>query len=491
MQASIGRAQRYIDEHAGPVARTPMRQRYHFMGPCGWINDPNGLIYYKGQYHYFYQFNPFSSFWGKMHWGHAVSDDLVHFRSLPIALAPSEAYDDHEQGGCFSGSAIEKDGKLYLIYTGTANRGDGLEQTQNVAVSEDGVHFRKYEGNPVLCAPEGVKPDCFRDPKVWEHDGSYYMVCGVQKGDRGQALLYRSPDLLHWEFFNVLLESRGELGYMWECPDFFELGGKWVFICSPMGMGDRKVVYFVGDFDYRTGVFCPRSQGEVDWGLDFYAPQTFLDANGRRIMVGWANGWQWMTQFKDWGPTYHDGWCGSLTLPREVTLSDDGLLSCRPVGELSLLARDEGSMPRLRLAGGEDAKIEAGDGVAFRLSFDIDLRASDCSSFDLLLRQGGGRQVVCTFDLEHAQLRLCRDGSDGWSRGASRSTLDLCGRDKLDVTVYSDQSSIEVFADNGTNVHSMNVFAPSSQNGVSVRSHGGPLALEDVSWCGMADAPIQ
>lgn len=147
MQAAIERAERCIAEKAPTVSSAPSRQRYHFMGPCGWINDPNGLIYFKGKYHFFYQFNPYSGFWSQMHWGHAVSDDLMHWEQLPVALAPSESYDDHPQGGCFSGSAIEKDGKLYLIYTGTANNGNGFEQTQNVAVSEDGIHFKKYEGD--------------------------------------------------------------------------------------------------------------------------------------------------------------------------------------------------------------------------------------------------------------------------------------------------------------------------------------------------------
>ena len=312
MQSAIDRAQHVIEQQASEVAKTAMRQRYHFMGPCGWINDPNGLIYYKGKYHFFYQFNPYSGFWSQMHWGHAVSDDLLHWEHLPVALAPSEIYDDHPQGGCFSGSAIEKDGDLYLVYTGTANNGNGFEQTQNVAVSVDGVHFSKCEGNPVIEPPEGVPHDFFRDPKVWEHEGLYYLVCGAQRDGRAQALLY------HWEFFNVLFESRGEWGFMWECPDFFPLGDKWVFLCSPMGIGERTTVYFVGDFDYGTGSFTYTVTGEADWGFDFYAPQTFQDGNGRRIMVGWANGWDWMPFWKDWGPTWREGWCGSFAVPREV-----------------------------------------------------------------------------------------------------------------------------------------------------------------------------
>src|SRR5699024_574045 len=210
MQENIIKAQKEIENKKQKVKNGQMRQHYHFMPETGWINDPNGLIYYKGRYHYFYQFNPYYGHWDYMHWGHAVSKDLVHWEYLPVALAPSEEYDDHIRGGCFSGSAIEHDAKLFLMYTGTFNHGSGYEQKQCIAYSEDGIHFTKYEGNPVIYPPEGVPSDLFRDPKVWKHDGIYYMVCGASRNKKAQALLYRSKDMIHWEFFNVLAESRGE-----------------------------------------------------------------------------------------------------------------------------------------------------------------------------------------------------------------------------------------------------------------------------------------
>ena len=169
MQQNIQKAQLEIDAKKDIVKNGKMRQHYHFMAQTGWINDPNGLIYYKGKYHFFFQYNPYYGFWDCMHWGHAVSEDMVHWEYLPLALAPSENYDNHPRGGCFSGSAIEHDGKLFLMFTGTANNGEGFEQTQCIAYSEDGIHFEKYEGNPVLTAPEGIPTDFFRDPKVWKH----------------------------------------------------------------------------------------------------------------------------------------------------------------------------------------------------------------------------------------------------------------------------------------------------------------------------------
>ena len=265
MQQKIEKAQRWIDCRKQVVKDGNMRQHYHFMAQAGWINDPNGLIYFKGKYHFFYQCNPYEGFWGSIYWGHAVSDDMLHWEYLPLALAPSEVYDEHPRGGCFSGSAIEHDGRLFLMYTAAANEGRGVEQTQCIAYSKDGIHFEKYHGNPVLTAPEGIEANQFRDPKVWKHEDTYYMVCGASREGKGQALLYQSKDMLHWTFFNVLAESRGEWGYMWECPDFYPMGDKYVLMFSPMGSGDHTSVYLAGDFDYGTGTFSHYISGEIDW----------------------------------------------------------------------------------------------------------------------------------------------------------------------------------------------------------------------------------
>ena len=280
LKQNIEKAQFEIDRKKDMIKSGKMRQHYHFMPQTGWLNDPNGLIYFRGKYHFFFQHNPYSGFWDSMHWGHAVSDDMLHWEYLPLALVPSEKYDNHQKGGCFSGSAIEHDGKLFLMYTGVTNEGNGYEQVQCIAYSEDGIHFEKYEGNPVLTAPEGIPTDMFRDPKVWKHEDTYYMVCGASRNNRGMALLYRSKNMLNWEFFNVLAESRGEWGFMWECPDFYPIGDKYVLTFSPMDSGDHTSVYLVGDFDYETGSFYSHVSGEINWGFDYYAPQSFLATDG-------------------------------------------------------------------------------------------------------------------------------------------------------------------------------------------------------------------
>lgn len=484
MQRNIERAQRAIDENRETVKNGKMRQRYHFMGEAGWINDPNGLIYYKGKYHFFYQYNPYYGHWDYMHWGHAVSDDMLHWEYLPLALAPSEAYDDYMRGGCFSGSAIEHDGKLFLMYTGVANDGKGFEQTQCIAYSEDGIHFEKYDGNPVLTPPEGVPAHLFRDPKVWKHGDTYYMVCGASRDNKAQALLYRSEDMLHWTYFNVLAESRGEWGYMWECPDFYQVGDQYVLTVSPMGAGERTVVYMVGDFDYETGKFSYQINGEIDWGYDYYAPQSFVAPDGRRLIVAWANCWDWMPFWKDWGPAYKEGWCGSFNIVREVQMAEDGTLKFIPIKELESIRTDGNRLDKLVL-GAEETEIRAGDGVSFELKFKIDLENTDAEKMLLYLRCGEGKKTVCTFDFRHAELSVDRSGSDGWSAGTSHSVMYLAGKKELDVHIFSDQSSLEIFTGQYQNNHSNNIFAGNAQNGIRMCACQGKATVTDIEAYGI------
>ena len=484
MKQNIEKAQREIDSKKDIVKKGKMRQHYHFMAQTGWLNDPNGLIYFRGKYHFFFQHNPYNGFWDSMHWGHAVSDDMLHWEYLPLALAPSETYDNHLRGGCFSGSAIEHDGKLYLMFTGATNEGKGNEQTQCIAYSEDGIHFEKYAGNPVLTAPEGVPTDCFRDPKVWKHEDTYYMVCGASRDNKGQALLYRSKDMIHWTYFNVLAESRGEWGYMWECPDFYPMGDKYVLTFSPMGAGEHTSVYLVGDFDYLTGKFCCHVSGEIDWGLDYYAPQSFLAPDGRRIIVGWSNEWEWMPLWKDWGPTYKEGWCGFFNIPREVRMRKDGTLQFLPIREVETIRENPKRIAELAVSE-EYTELEAGDGVCFELKLKIDLQRTNADELELDLRCGAERRTICLFHFKKGEMRVDRNAADGWSKGVSRSVLYLQGKKELDVHILSDQSSLEIFTDQYQNNHSNNIFAKASQTQLRVRARGGNAVLRDIETYGL------
>ncbi|HFQ0219339.1 TPA: glycoside hydrolase family 32 protein, partial [Enterococcus faecium] len=280
--AILDKANRFIEMMRGKV-NPQYRQNYHFSAPIGWINDPNGFIYYKGHYHLFYQYYPYDSRWGPMHWGHARSSDLVHWEDLPVALAPDQPYDS---GGCFSGSAIERDGKLYLFYTGCQEIDGISHQHQCLAVSEDGIHFSKYSGNPVVAEKQlgenGLIQE-FRDPKVIVHNDGYYMVVATKSTQStGRIVMFQSSDLYTWHFYSVLLEGTSEQGIMWECPDLFHLDGRDVLIMSPIQIKKNGLEYHnisstmacIGEVNWETGQMIVDNFHEMDFGMDFYAPQT-------------------------------------------------------------------------------------------------------------------------------------------------------------------------------------------------------------------------
>ena len=303
------------------------RLQYHFEPAKGWMNDPNGLVYFNGMYHAFFQHNPHAPVWGPMHWGHAVSKNLIDWEELPIALYPDQVYEMREGGGgCYSGCAVVRGDVLYLIYTSVS---DALGQTQSVAASRDGIHFEKYENNPVIRRFPADGSANFRDPKITEIDGMYYMVVGSGKDGTGRILLYTSANLLDWEYVGVLFEGK-EYGSVIECPDLFALGDRYVLMFS--NTATHSAEFIVGCFDGRS--FTPVTFHKPEAGPYFYAPQTFLDPSGRRILIGWLYNWK---KALDKGAEY----AGALTIPREVTLSPDGTLRIFPVSEAEGLLTQE------------------------------------------------------------------------------------------------------------------------------------------------------
>ena len=227
---------------------------FHLAARVGWMNDPNGFSFYQGKYHLFYQYHPFNSHWGPMHWGHAVSDDLLHWEYLPAALAPDTVYDE---AGCFSGSAVElADGRQLLMYTGVhkeVQEDGGVREVQAQCIAiGDGRDYEKYQGNPVLDEkdlPDGGSKYDFRDPKMWKApDGTFRCVVGNCAPERdGQILLYSSKDGLDWKYEKILAANHGRFGKAWECPDFFELDGKQVLLTSPMDMLPQGLEYHNGN----------------------------------------------------------------------------------------------------------------------------------------------------------------------------------------------------------------------------------------------------
>ena len=449
------------------------------------MNDPNGCIFFEGKYHVFYQYNPYSPKWGPMHWGHAISSDLVHWEHLPIALAPSEEYDDHPEGGCFSGSAVNDHGRLTLIYTGTSNHGQGFEQRQCIATSENGVTFHKYEGNPVISAPPPGGSADFRDPKVWRHGDFWYMVLGNSSNGLGRALLYRSFDLYSWEYFSVLAESRGEFGTMWECPDVFCIKGKHVLMFSPMNVHDRKTIYLVGDLDYKTGKLNYTTIGEVDWGFDAYAPQSMVDGKGRVLLFAWANAWPWMPWFKDHGPTFKDKWCGAMTLPRTVDLGADGLLCFSPPRELKALRTDRKNYGSIFIEEDSAFSIHAGDGISAEIDVVLDLRKSTCREFVLSVRIGNGEHTDIIINIRDSSITIDRNAADGWSQGICHATLRSVDKSTFSLRVYLDTSSVEVYTDDGKTVLSSNIYPRPESQGLVLTPHGGSLVVKRLETYGI------
>ena len=309
----------------------PQRPRYHFLPPSDWMNDPNGVLQWAGRYHLFYQFSPgrFSGLPNQgaslpgAHWGHAVSDDLVHWEHLPIALAPTPGGADPT--GCYSGCAVDHDGVPTIIYTGV------MPQKACIATgSDDLITWTKHPANPVIPAPpEGLQVPGWRDNCVWREDDGWYQVmgCGI-RGVGGALPLYRSPDLVQWEYLGLMCTGDVNLtGSMWEVPDFFPLGDQHVLTVH--AHPEWWFPYFVGSYvDHRyEGAF----RGRVDLGAHYAAPQTLLDSQGRRLS------WGWIREGRTREAQAEAGWSGLMSLPRVLSLDSNGRLVAEPVPEVRAL----------------------------------------------------------------------------------------------------------------------------------------------------------
>lgn len=317
------------------LASDPRRPQYHLLPAANWMNDPNAPIYWRGNYHMFYQYNPNAAVWGDMHWAHAISSDMIHWRHLPVALAPTRGGPDAD--GCFSGTAVVDGDHVAVLYTGV------ISAPENEATVRDGIHsFKETQclafgsgtylttwtkaPQPVIAAPPvGLDVSGFRDPSPWRHGDRWYMVVGSGiRGKHGAVLLYQSTDLRHWEYVHVVASGNGhgadsanpvESGEMWECPELFPLGGKHVLIYSTMG----KAFWHVGTLDLKDLIFHSEQQGILDAGL-FYAPKTQLDKSGNRIL------WGWVPESRPVEEYSAAGWAGMMSLPRVLTLGNDGRL---------------------------------------------------------------------------------------------------------------------------------------------------------------------
>ncbi|UCZ53097.1 sucrose-6-phosphate hydrolase [Bacillus shivajii] len=451
------KAMEEIKKHEDTVKSDPFRLTYHLMPPVGLLNDPNGWIKWNGTYHMFFQWNPFKTAHGAKFWGHYTSTDLVHWKEEPIALAPSEWY---EKNGCYSGSAVDHEGTLKLIYTGNVKGEQGeRESYQCIATSTDGVTFTK-EGPVIDTLPEGYTAH-FRDPKVWHDGNEWLLVIGAQTEDeKGLVLLYRSQDMKTWEFAGPVagagIGSIDEFGYMWECPDLFHLEGKDVLVVSPQGLEPEgmkyhntyQAGYLIGELDSKTPIFHHGLFEELDRGFEFYAPQTTEDDQGRRILVGWMGV---PDQDEHLHPTRENEWIHSLTLPRELHIRADRVIQ-KPVEELKALRKNEVSHRNVVVNKDETAY----EGV-FGKSLELQLSNFENleGTFEVSLR-GSARMVydteaqVFTFERISFATRLVE------KRQCHLESLNS-------VRTYVDSSSVEIFINDGQEVFTSRFF-PSPEN---------------------------
>jgi beta-fructofuranosidase len=406
------------------------------------MNDPNGLIQFDGEYHLFYQHNPHDAYWARMHWGHAVSRDLVHWNHLPIALTPSPNGPDAT--GCFSGCCIiDSDGTPTLLYTGVSDE-HYLNQVVCLATNEDGLRSWRKHPEPVLHPPASFLLRGFRDPFVWRNgDEDWHMLIGSGAREQGGILFhYTSHNLRTWSEPNVFFEGDPHTtGTVWECPDFFCLKNSvgrtlQVLIVSPIPL--FKSIYFVGDVS--NGRFVSTHHHTTDWGSCFYAPQSFTDESGRRIQFGW------LREMRPDQDSIASGWAGVMSLPRVMTIGQDDTLRFAPAPELESLRRQSLVLAECDV----DEKIRWLDiqGAQLEIEARVDLRVAVAFTIVVLASPDQQEQTRIVFDATSEFLFIDVSQSNRTQPRIDRhhAPLRLMKDEQLHLRVFVDASVIEVFA---------------------------------------------
>jgi len=432
----------FLEQSRMKLAADRRRPQFHLLPAANWMNDPNGPIYYKGRYHMFFQYNPNGAFWGTMHWGHATSPDMIHWKHEPIALAPTPG--GYDRDGVFSGSAVLDGDRATIIYTGVLPPSSSAEITLNdgqhkwrevqcLATSTD-TELRSWKKLPepvILSPPQHLAITGFRDPGVWREGKEWLLTLGSGiKGKGGAILLYQSHDLLRWTFRHLLVEGRHldklstnpvDNGEMWECPDFFPLGDRHVLLVSTMG----KVFWKTGRYHDRR--FTPDKEGVVDSGA-YYAAKTMLDEHGNRILWGWIPETRPEVEYRA------AGWAGVMALPRILSLAKDGSLRMAPAPAVDTLRSQHQQIN----TDGAHQRQKALSSVRIRdLAGEIQARFAAGRSFLLRLRS----------EKNEAYAEIAYDPQNkGAELRVNSSTATLATTGPVSLRVLLDASVLEVFA---------------------------------------------
>ena len=442
----------------------PLRPRYHFSPAKNWTNDPNGLVYYKGEYHIFYQYNPFGDKWGHMSWGHAVSADMVHWKHLPVALAEengvmifsgSVVVDPNTSGFCGAGAPD----CLVAVYTGHTS----TRQSQHIAFSNDrGRTWTKYSGNPVL----DLQLKDFRDPKVLRVGSNWVMVVALP--DQHKVRFYRSANLKAWELLSEFGPA-GATGGNWECPDLFPLSGKWVLAMNLMPggpQGGSANQYFVGDFDGVKFVNGHPADTVLwaDYGADWYASTSFYGIpDGRRLWIGWLSNWLYATD----EPT--SPWRGVQSFPRSLSLHD-GRLVQEPIAELKKLRG-----PALRLANVTVEEANHKLATFHGQSYEIEVEGAET----VQVLKGSAEETIVSLK---GTVSIDRRRSGGGSIHKEFAKVHAAGPARITrARIFVDHSVVEVFANDGETVLTDRVFPSSAADGLAVGG-AGPDRVRLTVW---------
>ncbi|TWT26044.1 sucrose-6-phosphate hydrolase [Planomicrobium sp. CPCC 101110] len=472
-------SQEEIDALILRVNSCSWRQTFHIQPISGLLNDPNGFCFYNGEYHLFYQWHPLGPFHGLKYWYHTKSKDLVNWENVGIAIKPDNYFDSH---GAYSGSAIEHDGNVFLFYTGNT-RDENFKRNphQCIAVMDATGTITKLEKSVFDKVPAGYT-EHFRDPKVWKDGEKFYAVIGAQKTDEiGCVVLLSSSDLLEWNFEGELATHLNHFGYMWECPDYFEIENQGVLIFSPQGLepeGDSyqnifQSGYVLGEkLDLQQKEMNHGNFEEIDRGFDFYAPHTMMDPQGRRIMVAWMG----LPEVEY--PSDINGWAHCLTLPRELSVQN-GKLRQKPVQELQSLRKMKAEAADSLT---DEKKIyDWISGVTYELVCEFE--RGDAAEYGIEFRAGDDEKTVIKYDAVQGKVVLDRalSGKEVGGKFGTERKCEFSG-EKIKFQLFVDSSSVEIFVNDGEEVFTSRIFPDVKSREIRFFATGGSAAFKAVKW---------